>query len=402
MKNTFATSMLAAAAAVAPFLCSGQDRQPAASEATLGSYESAVGELNAAGSGPELPDGVRETVRKLADKVRDSLASSSIPSGRTITVLPLAGDVDGYVRERIQTAVTEAGKSYVVGELDPALRIIAAELAVDTRRADIYDPATVKKLLDSPTTLKSPQILVYGVVRVEKTAGRAVFGSLVLHALDKGSGEQVWSRAFGVRHYVPGDRFYRGLTAIAPHYREAMRGALLAKAVESFAKSGGLGGARRISFLPLAADDDGYLTQIVNEALVSGGFSPVNDGLETPADALAQLDDDNRPGRADALLYGSVRGIGEIAFGAIEDQPWKPAVEVEIQLDVVKAGTHELLYAGTLAVRIPKPSTWWDGIGQRIGYYVPFLAGGRLWYLAGAVVAFLALVAVVRAMTRAR
>lgn len=376
--------------------------QPAASDATLGRYAGAVAAINAGGSGPELQPGVREVVQKLADKVRASLAASSIQPGRTITVLPLAGDAGGYVRERVQVAVTEAGRSYVVGELDPALQAVAAELAVDARRADVYDPATVKKLLDSPATLKSAQVLVYGVVRMENSSGRAVFGSLVLHAVDKATKEQVWSRVFAVRHYMPGDEMFRGLSSIPPQYREAIRGALLEKAAESFARAGGLGGAHRVSFLPLAADDDGYVTQVVNEALVRGGFAPVNDGVETPADALAQLDDDNRPARADALLYGAVRSLGEIRFGAVEEQPWRPAVEAEVQLDVLKAGTHELVYAGTLAVRVPKPVTWWDGVNLRIGYYAPFLGGGRLWLLAGVLVALAAVLALVRAMTRAR
>ena len=101
-----------------------------------------------------------------------------------------------------------------------------------------------------------------------------------------------------------------------------------------------------MAFLPVAGDLDGYVANIVRDAVVKTALTPKNLDIRTLGEARFALRD--RKLVADGLLYGALR---DISFKHYENgRTSGSTIHVEIQACIEKAGTNEQVWSDTILV----------------------------------------------------
>ena len=131
---------------------------------------------------------IRPVMDDLMDKVASALGTSAIPKDKPVAILPLPGDTDGMLANRLKIALTKAGLNCVEGKEDPMWDAILKEIEWDARKGDILDAAT----LDKFGRLKSAKTLLYGFARIWTFGGVAAWAEAELHATSIETKQHVW------------------------------------------------------------------------------------------------------------------------------------------------------------------------------------------------------------------
>ena len=344
-----------------------------------------------------LVDGFRLAVKDAVGEAGASLRASKRPSNAAVAILPISGDEDGWLAGQLKIALTDAGKTCVEGKEDPMWDAILKEITWDARKEDILDAAT----LDKFGKLKSAQYLLYGFVRRLSASERHVLVELELHASCIATKQHVWGGTFARRHQVPGSDPNGGID-IPSAVRTALIDGIRAKVSKSLANSSKIGAVKRVAILPIAGDVDQYSEGLFRDVLSSSSVTPVNLDVTTRAEARFALREG--PGSADAIAYGALRDMGASLVETKVDGTKIYAARMELQLWIEKGVTREILWSDT--VRFSKefavgPRGWWDILCN----YVPVLRSYPsliVWIPLGIVVALVALVMFLKAVTRVR
>ena len=333
---------------------------------------------------PAFPsDILRQTIQETVDTFRGALHASNVPRETPLTLLPIVGDRSGYVASLVKSAITDAGRTFVIAENDPAWSAIPAAVEWSERKGDILD----KDTLLSFGALQAARILLVAEVRVAQISDRGVLVEIDAHAVDARTARHLWGGVFSRRRYVgpeppkPDD--------IPAEARKLLRGDLKAKTVASLRDCAPLAATRRIAVVPLFADVGGYATAIVKEALAEAGFTVVNLDVTSESEARSILRD--KPADlADAFLTGVVRRLPETntvetATGIRTD--WT----VEWSASVERASDHVQPWNATI-----------EATGSTTEEFDLWQWICRHWQLVCCGVAFLAFVLILRAHTRVK
>lgn len=257
-----------------------------------------LGTLSAARAA--FPEDVRQALQSAVADAQKALAAAGLPAQEPISLLPFAGDRDGYVKGLLKSAITAAGLTYVEGREDPFWEEVLKEAAWDGRKADMLDPNT----LTTFGRLKSSRILIYGSVRDFSSDGQKVFVEMELHASSLLTKQRLWGATFGKRFYVA--KNLQGIVELDETVREVLQKAF-AQGAESLRKSSKIQSIRTVVMAPLAGEFDNYATGLAESMITQSPRVPKNLEIRTLAEARTLLRD--QPQRADAVLYGAARDL---------------------------------------------------------------------------------------------
>lgn len=283
----------------------------------------------------------RQAMQAMTDDIVAELKGVGALDGKTIAALPIAGDQNDAFGGLLRIAVTKAGKQCVTSKDDPLFGEILREVAWNADKTDMLDASTVGKF----GKLKSAQIILSGRIRVVGD-NRQAFVEAELHATDIKTKQHVWGGRFAQRYYLPGSSPVKGVSEIPVEVRKVLQDKLTARIVESIGAQSKLKGFKTVAFLPLAGDVDGYVANIVRDAVVKTALTPKNLDIRTLAEARIALRDQKLA--ADGLLYGAVRDISFVGYEAGSKSG--TTINVEIQACIEKAGTNEQAWSDTILV----------------------------------------------------
>lgn len=278
-----------------------------------------------------LQDRYRQAVQAaILEEARNALASAPIPSGTPVAILPIPGDLDGWLVGQLKIALTQAGKNCVEGKEDPMWDEIIKEITWDEHKEPFLDPKT----LDKFGKLQSAKILLSGAVRSLDFTDRYAYFEIELHASEIATKRHLWGAVCAKRQYVPGVEEVGRVEDLPAELRQEMQDGIRDKLVASLTRAAGLAGAGRIALLPLAADQRGYVGGLVRDSMTRAAVTTVNADWGTLSEARMGLRDPGSP--ADAVLHGSVR---DLSFSRVETSPVtvKTELRAEVQLAIEKA-----------------------------------------------------------------
>lgn len=343
---------------------------------------------------PAFPsDSLRQTIQDAVGAFRGSLADSGVPREVQLTLLPVVGDRSGYVFSLMKDAVTDAGRTFVVAENDPAWSAIASQRAWTERKGDLLDKDT---LLHVTRALQAARLLMVSEVRVAQISDRGVLVEIDAHVVDGVTARHLWGGVFSRRRYVGAEP--PKMDDIPEAARRVIREGLKAKTVESLkASSAALSGVKKIAVVPLFADVEGYATGVIKEALGAAGFTPVSIDAASESEVRALLRDGSAA-PADAFLGGVVRRLPETSVST-NSSGVSTKWTVEWTASIEKPGSREQPWTATVedSETTLAPFGWWDAVC----HHLPFLRG-RGWTIVCAAAALLAVLALLRAATRVR
>ena len=342
---------------------------------------------------PAFPsDFLRQTIQDAVDAFRESLRSSDVPRDVQLTLLPVVGDRSGYVFSLMKGAVTEAGRTFVVAENDPAWNAIVSQREWTERKGDLLDKDT---LLHVTRALQAARLLLVSEIRVAQISDRGVLVEIDAHVVDGVTARHLWGGVFSRRRYAGAEP--PKMDDIPAAARKLIREGLRAKTAESLKASAALAGVKTVAVIPLFADVEGYATGVLKEALGDAGLVAVNLDVSSESEARALLRDKPAAG-ADAFLSGVVRRLPETE-GSTNSAGVATKWMVEWSATVEKPDTREQPWTATVeeSETTLEPFGWWD----RIVHHLPFLRG-RGWTLVCAAAALAAVWALLRATTRVR
>lgn len=393
MKHTIIALSVAAALAVSAVAQSiNSDVEPGAPSAPPAPGKAYVAEVLDFVN-PAFPsDTLRQTIQETVDRFGEELAASAVPSDVPLALLPVVGDRAGYVYSLMKTVITQAGRTLVVTENDPAWKAMTDQVAWSERKGDILDKETMLKF----GAIQGARLLLVAEIRVAQISDRGVLVELDSHVVDGRTARHLWGGVFSRRRYVGAEQPPK-VSALSAAVRNALQTGLMDKTVASLQGCAALSSYPRIAFVPLSADEDAYASGILREACIKAGLTLVNLDLSSPSEARAVLRE-KPTNQADAFLYGSVRKLGE---PSVETTPQGVSTNytVEWELTVETAGDRLLPYAATIQATGTEFAEygWWS----RVCHHLPFLRG-RGWALVCIAAALVALFALLRAMTRVR
>lgn len=297
-------------------------------------------------------DQIRNTVD---NDIVASLKNVPVKKGETITILPLEGDTaDGFLGGLIKNAATKAGLTIVEAKDSALLDEILKEIAWDERKSDILDSETVTKL----GQLKGTENYLYGKVLSTEQNDRFVFLHIELHMTSVATKQHIWGDTFSRRAFIPGANQPQGLSAIPTDIRETVKTDITSYVMKSISKAPNASTVKTVAIVPLAGDEDLYVTHCVQDALSQKGYFPKDLGVSTMAEAVYLLAEDSS--RADSVLSGVVRELS-IEQEPEAEFPTKHIFDVvaEVQVKLEKSGTREILWSDTIfsKVRIEKELT---------------------------------------------
>lgn len=299
---------------------------------------------------------VVDQIRNIVDNdMAASFKKIPLKKGETITILPLNGDTsDDLVGGLIKNAATKAGLTIVEAKDSALLDEILKEIAWDERKSDILDSETVTKL----GQLKGTENYLYGKVLSTEENDKFVFLHIELHMTSVATKQHIWGDVFSRRAFIPGANQPQGLSAIPTDIRETVKTDITSYVMKSISKAPNASTVKTVAIVPLAGDEDLYVTHCIQDALSQKGYFPKDLGVSTMAEAVYLLAEDSS--RADSVLSGVVREL------SIEQEP-EPEfptnhifnVVAEVQVKLEKSGTREILWSDTIfsKVRIEKELT---------------------------------------------
>lgn len=331
-----------------------------------------------------------QAVQALNDEIVTELKNVKAFDGKTVAVLPIAGDVKDIFAGMVRISFTKAGKKCVTGKDDPVLNEIIKEITWDAYKSDMLDEKTISKF----GKLKSAQIIVTGRINIYSD-NRCVFVTSELHATDIETKSHLWGDQFVKRYYLPGAKPVNGISEIPVEVRKVLQDKLSAEIVKSINAQKKLKGFKTVAYLPLAGDIDKYVANIIRDAVVKTELTPKNLDINTIGEARLILRDKKLV--ADGLLYGALR---DISFETYEEgRKSGSKINVEIQACIEKAGTNEQVWSDTILVseNVEKELT---GIAGLLADY-PFLPKAALIFL-GVLIAAALIRKFLNAATRVR
>jgi len=292
-------------------------------------------------------DEVRQAFAAAMSDVSDSLKSSVIPVGASMSVLPLRGDKDEAVAGLVKIAVTDAGRKYVEGKEDPMWNEVIREMAFDERNVGLLDPATLVKI----GSLKATDVLIYGVVRASDVTENRVFVELELHATDVKTKTHLWGGLFAKRWYIPGSDVPKGISELSVAVRDQLKRTMTSNIVASLKAQPKLRDISSVVLLPLVGDEDRYCSYIMRDAIVQ------TDGLVAKELDLTSLQGARTVFRdlpvvaGDAVVYGAVRQLGWFSediriFGILLFS--RNYVAIDFQAAIERNDTHDVLWSDTI------------------------------------------------------
>lgn len=303
-----------------------------------------------------FPQQVREALQASADDVQASLQQAGVLTREPISVLPIANDQDAYLEGLLKNAVTGAGLNYVEGRNDPVWNEIMSEVEWDERKADMLDDAT----LSTFGRLQSTQLLLYGVIRQATSSNRMTYVEIELHLTSIATKQHLWGDLF-TRRFYPAETV-QGITNINPEIRRILQNAIDGEQ-SNINNSPKLKAINRVAMIPLAGDQDSYITGLVENLISSTHLNPVRTGAMTLGQLRQNLRDE--AGVADALLYGAVR---DLSRQLKEKTPNKVVYEIdaEVQLRIEEARTGAILWSRTVSATGFETETigWWTVFSQ--------------------------------------
>lgn len=315
----------------------------------LSAFAMCASALSFAKSEEKITVHVVDQLRNVIDNdITESLKNVPVKKGETITILPLKGDTEsGFVADLIKTAATKAGLTIVEAKDSALLDEILKEIAWDERKSDILDPATITKL----GQLKGTENYLYGKVLSTEQNDKFVFLHIELHMTSVATKQHIWGDTFSRRSFIPGANQPQGLSAIPIDIREIVKNNITEQVGKSISKAPNAQPIKTIAIIPLAGDEDLYVTHCVQDALSQKGYLPKDLGVNTMAEAVFLLAEDST--RADSVLSGVVR---ELSI-EMEPEPEFPThhkynVVAEIQVKLEKSGTRDILWSDTIQVNV--------------------------------------------------
>jgi len=116
-------------------------------------------------------------LRDVATQAKQRMETATALEGKTVTLLPVHGDADGYMERLLIGAIVDAGKTGVISndaKRDERFKRILADIRWDEaqRRLSTVDTATIDEL----GRLKSTQILMEARLEISKAEKDAVAG----------------------------------------------------------------------------------------------------------------------------------------------------------------------------------------------------------------------------------
>lgn len=299
----------------------------------------------------------RQALQGAVDKVQAALKKAdALPAAEAIAILPIKGD-NGSALSLLKTAVTDAGKTCVEGKEDPMWDEILKEIAWDERKLDILDPVTVDKF----GALKSAQILLYGELIKTKT-DESVLVELELHATRIKTKQHIWGGVFDNRYFKSKD--VKGISELPGSLRAILREQMATRIMKSIAAQPKLAKIKNLAIVPLAGDEDKYVTYIVRDAIARTKIISRDYDTETRAETLGILRD--KPQSSDAYLFGAVRDLGvflvsEKEASLVGEDVSATSVEravayiakAEVQLCIEDPITRDQLWSDTIYVPVP-------------------------------------------------
>ena len=327
----------------------------------------------------KLKEPYRQVVQGAMEEVTEALKDLPDSDGKTIAILPIAGDTDRWMVDQLRIALTRAGKSCVEAKEDPMWDEIMREFEWDARKEDLLDPS----LLPAFGKLQTAQILLQAFIRSYEHTERYDFFEIELHATDIVTKRHLWGGVFSKRHYQPGYGEIGRTEMIPEQLRETMRTQMREKLAESIRSDTKLGSIRTVALLPLGADVKGYASGIVRDVLVRSDLTPVNLDLATLAEARLQLRD--RPETVDALLHGSLRDLSSESWESLFWKIGTTRYRAEVQL-CMETPSGEVLWSDTLAAT--EDVTENGGVWGMLCHYFPSLVT-RPWLVVLVPLAFL-------------
>ena len=336
---------------------------------------------------------LRVVVQKAMAVATDALKAAPIPADQPVAVLPVDADVDGWFEGQVKNALTSAGKTCVTGKDDPMWEEILKELEWSTRKADIFDPATLTVF----GKLKTARILMTAAVPFSAETPRYTFAELELHAVSLETKQHLWGTTIPMRKYKDEEKIV-GISQIPVEVRRVALDKLRAAAVNSLKKLGkpGLG----VSVLPLAGDQDAYVTGVMRDSVSAAGLVPVNLAVATRAEARLAMREQNA--KSTAFLSGAVR---DISATLVKTTPNSSTyrIDVEVQAVIEEAASHMQLWSETLSVT--EDYTTEQGVWDMLCGWFPSLRG-KPWLVVavplGVMLLLIVLVMFFKATTRVR
>lgn len=134
-----------------------------------------------------------ETIQRATDiamqSVSRDLGGKSFTDVKSIAVVPLRGDPDGYVTERVRDMVTKTPYGLFTRS-DDTWNTLLKEIEWGVRREDVMDPATVQKF----GKIKGVDAILYGIVWAESVNMWSIraHSKLSLVLADVETGQELW------------------------------------------------------------------------------------------------------------------------------------------------------------------------------------------------------------------
>lgn len=92
----------------------------------------------------QVGDTMRQALQQAVDEAKASMQAAGLPA-ENVSLLPIQGDQNGYVKGLLKNAATAAGLSYVEHGGDPLWDAILSEIEWDERKGDMLDQSTLVK-----------------------------------------------------------------------------------------------------------------------------------------------------------------------------------------------------------------------------------------------------------------
>jgi hypothetical protein len=344
-----------------------------------------------------LQDSFRQAVQgAFLEEARTALAASPIPAGTPVAILPIDGDVDGWLAGQLKIALTEAGKNCVEGKEDPMWEAVQEEVTWDKHKEPFLDPET----LDAFGKIQSAKILLTGAVRSLDQTERYAYFEVELHATEIATKRHLWGAVCAKRHYAAGfEDLGKVMDRLRPELRQAMQDSLRQKVVDSLGATPGTKTVGRVALLPLAADEREYVGGLVRDSATRAGLQLVNADWATTSEARMGLRDPEAP--ADAVLRGSVRDL------SCKDKELDPTADqtslrAEVQLCIETRGG-AIVWSDTLTV--DETHKQWKGLWGTLLRLFPSLDEHPLravWWPLGILLGLILLKMFLNATTRVR
>ena len=140
--------------------------------------------------------------REVCDSARQALADMPVAADTPVAILPIHGDVDGWMAGQLKIALTSAGKNCIEGKEDPMLKAILDEIEWDDRKSDILDPETLD-LIASKKLQSAKVLLTAHVDFMEDRRGRPA-AEMVLHADEIATKRHIWGGNFPDEGWLSG------------------------------------------------------------------------------------------------------------------------------------------------------------------------------------------------------